>query len=60
MKKIILLISVFMLMFSLYQIVPYFYYNVNIQNFFNQNFIIVKLIFLIFFIFYVNFLIILI
>ena len=29
MKKIILLISVFMLMFSLYQIVPYFYYNVK-------------------------------
>lgn len=28
-KKIILLISVFMLMFSLYQIVPYFYYNVK-------------------------------
>lgn len=29
MKKIILLISVFMLIFSLYQIVPYFYYNVK-------------------------------
>lgn len=29
MKKIILLLSVFMLMFSLYQIVPYFYYNVK-------------------------------
>lgn len=28
-KKIILLISVFMLMFSLYQIIPYFYYNVK-------------------------------
>lgn len=35
MKKIILLISVFMLMFSLYQIIPYLYYNVkqdNIEN----------------------------
>ena len=35
MKKIILLISVFMLTFSLYQIIPYLYYNVkqdNIEN----------------------------
>ena len=28
-KKIILLISVFMLTFSLYQIIPYLYYNVK-------------------------------